>query len=366
MKRVFQSGAAMLDPPRKATPEKPVTAFYLQDAYKDFQPTYAYPQNAGALALDKWREGLVRELRKVFTLDKLKDMQVNESLVPPVPKYKVLESWEEADYTRQLIAYEVLEGNWVQAYLLLPRKLPAPAALCLHGHFPGAKDSVVFPKLAAGMAYGHELACRGFVVLAPDGAGMCAVEHWGANTRDVPAEYAVIPREGGCALLFRRLNHIGIDITGFRVFELMASIDMLLSMDFVKGNGIGCVGLSGGCWLTQVLTALDSRVKASILSGYFTTFTQTAWLGHCICHHPFGIGCLCDMPDISALAAPRPQFVEGGNEDTDYPMEPAFSLCKAAYDDLQAGDNLQLHIFEGGHRFDGERSIPWLCGHFGL
>jgi len=259
-----------------------------------------------------------------------------------------------------------MEGNWVQAYLLIPHKLPAPAALCLHGHFPGSKDSVVFPEIAPGTAYGHELASRGFVVLAPDGAGMCAAEHWGENTRDVPIDYTVSPREGGCALLFRRLNHMGIDLTGFRVFELMAAINMLLSMPFVRGEGVACAGLSGGCWLTQVLTALDERVKASILSGYFTTFVQTAWLGHCICHHPFGIGALCDMPDISALAAPRPQFVEGGSEDVHYPTEPAFSICKAAYTDLDAEENLKLYVFDGGHRFDGTRSIPWLCEQFGL
>jgi dienelactone hydrolase len=358
MKRVFKPGVTMLDPQVKASPEKPVTAFYLQDKYKDFERQYAYPQNAAAEETALWRRELTCELKKVFTLDVLGDV--------PTPAYQVLKQEDTENYSRRLIAYEVMEGNWVQAYLLIPYKLPAPAVLCLHGHFPGAKDSVVFPECAAGKAYGHELACRGFVVLAPDGAGMSAREHWGANTRDVPADYSVSPREGGCELLFRRLNHMGIDLTGFRVFELMAGINMLLSMPSVKGKEVGCAGLSGGCWLTQVLTALDNRVKASILSGYFTTFVQTAWLGHCICHHPFGIGRLCDMPDISALAAPRPQFVESGSEDTNYPVEPAFSICMAAYKDLQADSNFKLHLFDGGHGFDGEQSIPWICEQFGF
>ena len=358
MQRVITSGAAMLDPLYKATPEKPITAFYLADKYKDFTPKYAYPKNATPSELEEWRNGLTKELRRIFTLDKLG--------TPPTPTFQVLQEEKCETYTRKLIAYEVGEGNWVQAWLLVPYKLPAPAALCLHGHFPGSKDSVVFPDKATGIAYGHELANRGFVVLAPDGAGMCAQEHWGQNTRDVPLEYAQSPREAGCMLLFNRLNHMGIDITGFRVFELMAGINMLLAMDGVKQDGVACAGLSGGCWLTQVLTALDTRVKASILSGYFTTFTQTSWLGHCICHHPFGIGEICDMPDISALAAPRAQFVESGKADTNYPVEPAFSICKDAYVALGAEDKFGLHQFEGGHRFDGAESVDWLCGEFTL
>jgi dienelactone hydrolase len=336
----------------RATPEKPVTAFYLEERYKDYQRECAYPAGASPAEIERWREALARELRRVFTLDILG--------IPPTPSYQVLSKTEEERYTRLLIAYEVLSGNWVQAHWLLPRKLPAPAVLCLHGHFLGGKDSVVFPDKAAGMAFGHELASRGFVVLAPDGAGLAARDQWGRNARDVPPEYSIPPREGGCELLFRRLNHMGIDTTGFRVFELMAAINMLERMPEVKG-GIGCAGLSGGCWLAQVLTAMDARIRASVLSGYFTTFAQTAWLGHCVCHHPFGIGKICDMPDITALAAPRPQCIEAGSEDVNYPVEPAFTQAMAAYKDHQAENQLVLHRFSGGHRFEGTRSVPWLC-----
>jgi len=339
----------------RATPEQPVTAFYLDAKYKDHRREYAYPAGASRNAIENWRRALTGELRRVFTL--------NDLGTPPVPRIQVLRETQEACYTRQLIAYEVMDGNWVQAYLLLPEKRPAPAALCLHGHFMGGKDSVVFADKAAGVAFGHELAARGVAVLAPDIAGLAARGQWGSNTRDVPLTYCIPPREGGCELLFRRLNHMGIDITGFRVFELMAAINMLEAMPegiVDTSGGIGCAGLSGGCWLTQVLTAMDGRIRASILSGYFTTFTQTAWLGHCVCHHPFGIGNLCDMPDLTALATPKPQFVEAGSEDINYPVEPALSQAMSAYKDMQAEREFHFHLFNGGHRFDGTRSIPWL------
>ena len=83
---------------------------------------------------------------------------------------------------------------------------------------------------------------------------------------------------------------MGLDLTGLRVFDLMAALNLLAARPDVDSRRIGCAGLSGGCWLSQVLTALDGRVRAVVLSGFFTTFVQTVWHSHCICHHPFGIG----------------------------------------------------------------------------
>ena len=69
------------------------------------------------------------------------------------------------------------------------------------------------------------------------------------------------------------------------------------------------------------------------------------------------------MPDISALIAPRPQFVESGIDDTNYPHQPAFSLTQRAYEFLGAADRLGLDRYAGGHLFRGEESIPWLVNH---
>ena len=96
--------------------------------------------------------------------------------------------------------------------------------------------------------------------------------------------------DGGCWWVWTRLNQMGLDLTGLRVFDLMAGISLLASRDDVDSRRIGAAGLSGGCWLSQVLSALDLRVKAVVLSGFFTTFVQTVWHGHCVCHHPLRSG----------------------------------------------------------------------------
>ena len=136
----------------------------------------------------------------------------------------------------------------------------------------------------------------------------------------------------------------------------MAGIKLLCDRPEVDARRLGCAGLSGGCWLSQVVTVLDHRIRAVILRGFFTTFAQTIWHGHCICHHPHGIGAICDMPDISALIAPRPQFIESGIDDTNYPHQPAFSLTQIAYELLSATDRLGLDRYDGGHLFRGAKN----------
>ncbi len=354
MKRIFNKGYDLVDPIVPVTPENPVPAYYFTNVYSEYERELAMPETSDPRVWNEWRSRLREKLRQVFTLDHWG--------LPPTPELVILKEEKCEGYTRKKVAYETMPGNWAVAYLLIPDgiKSPVPAVLCPHGHFRGAKEAVVKPELAAGVAYGHEFAKRGLVVLAPDIAGLSIPDHRGTNERDVPADYGVGQKETGCNLLFRRLQHMGLDITGFRVFELQVGLNLLSSLDEVDSGRIGCAGLSGGCWLSQVLAALDTRVKAVILSGYFTTFVQTAWLGHCVCHHPFGIGKYCDMPDISALIAPRAQFVESGKEDVQYPLEPAFSMVKRAYELLGEADMLGLDRFDGGHAFHGVHSIPWM------
>lgn len=354
MERVFGKGYSLVDACAPVYPATPVTAFYLTNKYANFKRELAFPETADKEVWDLWRHNLRKRLNGVFCLDKLGKA--------PTPDVHIIEEVECDGYIRRKITYETLPGNSVTAYLLMPDGIvhPVPAVLCIHGHFKGGKDSVVFPEKAPGVAFGHEFAKQGFIVLAPDNAGMADVENVGTNERDVPVSYVTGQREGGCNLLFRRLNHVGLDITGFRIFELLSAINIISDMAEVDNTRIGCAGLSGGCWLSQVLSALDTRIKAVILSGYFTTFVQTAWIGHCVCHHPFGIGNICDMPDLSALIAPRPQFIESGRLDESYPAEPAYSMVKRAYSILGASQNIDIDIFEGGHRFNGVVSIPWM------
>ena len=151
-----------------------------------------------------------------------------------------------------------------------------------------------------------------------------------------------------------------MDLTGYRVYDLIRSVDYLQSLPEVDAQRIGIAGLSGGCWLALVTTALDDRIKAAVLSGYFTTFAQTSWVGHCVCHHPKGIGLVCEMPDIAGLITPRPIFIEWGREDIERPVHPAYEMAQKIYEVAGAGDRIRLHEFDGPHLFCGDQSLPWI------
>jgi dienelactone hydrolase len=286
----------------------------------------------------RWKTGLQSALR-----DGIFGLIPDEQRSPP--SFEVLETKDYPAFHRHKIVYEVPLGVPIPAYLLVPKRLNdrAPAALCVHGHFSAGKDSVVNPSEDVGVPYGTRLAEMGVVTLCPDNAGM--------GERD---------EGGGCGLLWRRLNYLGQDITGHRVNDLFAAMDVLSAVPEVDPTRIGSVGLSGGCWLAMVHAAFDERVRAAALSGYFTTFAQTSWLGHCVCHHPKSIGLVCEMPDIAGLIAPRPICVEWGTDDTSRPVYPAFQMAQQIYEAAGAGTAIELALFDDGHRFDGTRSLPWL------
>ena len=284
-----------------------------------------------------WRTQLLPELRKQLGPFPNEAFPLNPQIISTESNDKI---------TIHKVIYHSREDAPIPAYLSIPKFATAktPAVLCIHGHVPGGKENVISGDGEFGVPYGRDLAEQGVIALCPDNAGM--------GERTHPS--------GGCDFLWRRLNYLGYDLTGYRVYDLMRGVDYLQSLPAVDENRIGVAGLSGGCWLGIVHAALDERVQAAVLSGYFTTFAQTSWFGHCICHHPKGIGELCEMPDIAGLIAPRPIFVEWGTEDVSRPVHPAFEMAQQIYDAANAGDQITLQEFDAGHLFSGEQSLPWL------
>ena len=288
-------------------------------------------------AFEEWQNQFTSSLKEYLGPFPEEPSQLNAQVVST-------EKFEK--FTLHKVVYYSQQDSSVPAYLLVPHKIKekSPAVLCIHGHVPEGKADLVFGDGKFGIPYGRELAEKGIVTLCPDNAGMGERAH----------------PSGGCDFLMRRLNLLGHDLTGYRVYDLIRGVDYLQDLPEVDETRIGVAGLSGGCWLGIVHAALDCRIQAAILSGYFTTFAQTSWFGHCVCHHPKGIGELCDIPDIAGLIAPRPIFIEWGNQDTSRPVHPAFETAQKIYSAANAEDRITLHEFDGGHVFLGLRSIPWL------
>jgi dienelactone hydrolase len=134
---------------------------------------------------------------------------------------------------------------------------------------------------------------------------------------------------------------------------------------------IGMVGLSYGGTMTLFLAAWDGRVACAVVSGYLSTWRDSHRIPWNLCGSQVLPGMLTELThvDLGGLVAPRPLLVETGTEDVIFPevgARAAVGELGAAYRWFGAGDRLEHDVFAGGHRWHGERALPFLARHLAL
>lgn len=156
---------------------------------------------------------------------------------------KIEEETDCGKYTRQLITYSSEPGSRVPAYLLIPKsalkqKQSVPAVLCLH-----PTDNTIGHKVVVGLGgranrqYAQELAERGYVTLAPSYPQL-------ANYQP-------------------KLDKLGYKSGTMKaVWDNMRGIDLLMSLPYVKQDGVGAIGHSLGGHNSVYTAVFDERVKA--------------------------------------------------------------------------------------------------------
>lgn len=123
----------------------------------------------------------------------------------------------------------------------------------------------------------------------------------------------------------RQLAWAGTTWMGVNYWDDSRCVDYLLSRPEVDPERIGCTGLSGGGWRTNVLAALDPRIKASVSVGWMTTgdhqqlYNVAGAIGT-FCLLP-GVWDRLDIPDLTIMAAPGASLVVSAAEDRLFPPE---------------------------------------------
>lgn len=195
--------------------------------------------------LDAWvekREDIQRRFREVIG-------------APPFSREtRSVETIEIVDcerYRRHKLRYLVGEGEEIRAYLFVPkeREASAPAVLALHQTNDFGKDEVVGLHGNPDYAYGHELAERGYIVLAPD----CL----SAGERVFPG------RKSFDSMPFYE-QHPDWSMVGKDLEDSMAAVDVLHTLDFVDKNKIGVIGHSHGGTNAIFAAAMDERISACV------------------------------------------------------------------------------------------------------
>lgn len=281
---------------------------------------------------------------------------------------QVLERREFNGYVREKVLYWTRPETPVPAWLLIPGDLKPgerrPALICLHGHGRG-KDEIVgiaedgTQRTEPG-EYQQDFALqavrRGYVALAP--------EQYGFGERREPEDIQQSARKASCRKLSLAALLLGRTVCGIRVWDAMRAVDFLEGRPEVDPARIGCLGISGGGMITLFTAALDTRIKAALVSGYLNSFHDSIMsISHCEDNYIPGILRYAEMADIACLIAPRPLFIESGTEDNIFPVEAtraAVEQVRRAYELLGAPERLGCEIFEGKHEFSGRQGFPFL------
>jgi len=284
---------------------------------------------------------------------------------------RTLEVREFPKYRRENVVFESRPGVGVLAYLLTPAggKPPFASMICLPGHGRGVDDIVGIDadgKDRVNKAgYQHDFAIQA----AEHGLAAVAIEQMAFGcrrdpiTRKRPLATSACQPTAGAALLF------GETMVGWRVFDVMRTIDWIATRGELDPARVGCMGISGGGTATLFSAALEPRIRLAFVSGYLNTFRDSILsLAHCIDNYVPGILEWCEMYDVAGLIAPRPLFVESGERDNIFPIQASresFARVKKVYEVFGAGGALEQEVFDQEHVFHGVRGLPFAAARLG-
>lgn len=320
----------------------------------------------------QWKSELRSKLTEILGLDIMISCDLSAEKVEAV---------KENGYTREKIILQTEPDVFMPLYVLVPDGIKQgsrkPAVIAPHGHCAGGKRAI------AGIGgtkildeaieqynydYGVQLVKKGFVVFCPDARGFGE-----RREKYIQGDEDSKITSSSCETLNDMAIPLGQCVTGMWTWDLMRLLDYVQARNEVDKDKIGCAGLSGGGLQTLWLSALDDRIKCIVISGYFYGYKE-ALLEHqcCSCNYVPHLWEMVDIGDVGALIAPRPLLIETGDQDglnghsgLDN-VTAQVDIVRKAMSLFGKEENIYHHIFTGGHRWNGEKAVPWLIDHLQL
>lgn len=317
-------------------------ATYIRERIRSCEPEMAYrPSNSEELAY--WTVRVLAALTEAIGLKS-----------PVIPLDPEFESPVALDgYTRTGVVFRSQPGLWVNGYLLVPdgSDAPRPGVLCLHGHGAGVDTIVGLARDDYQFDFAIQCVKQGYVTLA--------IEQFSFGKRSSYGN-----GEASCHPDSMAALALGETMVGWRVSDAMRAVDLMVSLPQIDPTRIATMGISGGGLTSLFTAALDQRVTAGVVSGYFNTFAGSIHsVFHCPDNYIPGVLQIIEMPELSALICPRWLFVESGREDDIFPIatfRQAVGVAQEVYQNLGVPDRFGYEEFEGGHHFHGVGAFDFL------
>lgn len=321
-----------------------------------------------------WKSRVRSKLRNLIGLSRMESCPME-----PVETEDVL--LDEGIHRRRILI-QTEPDVWMPLYLLIPpnaeKRGPLPCVIACHGHnsagklstagrtdIPAVRDQIRKLQYDYGLRF-----CRlGYLVFCPDARGF-------GERREIHRQGGKVWNSGddeatflgdSCSVLSRLAGGLGQTVAGMMTWDLMRLIDYILTVDEGDPKRIGCVGLSGGGLQTLWISALEDRIKCTVVSGNFFGFRDSLLQQiRCECSYVPRLLEYVDVGDIGAVIAPKPLLIETGTED--YLAGPRgrencdeqVAVTRGAYGLLDMEDRFYYHKFDGPHEWNGGKTYNFV------
>jgi dienelactone hydrolase len=285
---------------------------------------------------------------------------------------QTLEIRDYPGYRRERFVFQSRPDSWVLGYLLTPKPFDGPqaAVICLPGHGRGVDDIVGIDEKGQDRTVKEGYQYDFAIQVVERGMAAVAIEPMAFGCRRDSITKAHNLTASACQPAAGAALLLGQTMIGWRVYDVMRTIDWIETRAELDAHRVGCMGISGGGTCTTFATALEPRIRAAMVSGYLNTFRDSVMsVSHCIDNYVPGILNWAEMYDVAGLIAPRPLFVESGERDTIFPIaasRASFERVKKIYEAFGAAKLTDQETFDGPHSFWGKRGLPFLARHLAV
>jgi dienelactone hydrolase len=261
---------------------------------------------------------------------------VSAGLVPMPDKTPlrpvVFDDIRHADYIVSKAYFESLPGFFVTGNLYRPiGEGPFPAILSPHGHWANGRLESSAITSGPGRAIG--LARQGFVVFTHDMIGY-------NDSRQLTHAF------GG-----RRENLWGLSLSGLQLWNSIRALDFLETLPYVRRDGFGVTGESGGGTQTFLLAAVDDRVAVAAPVNMISLHMQ----GGCLCENLPGLRLDTTNVEIAAAMAPRPLLMVSATGDwTAETLEVEYPAVRSIYALFDAAPRVHAIRVNAEHNYNKE------------